>query len=563
AGIPMTATRTGQASIADEVLHLLDAAGVTYVFTCPGTTEVPLLAAAERRARPRLVLTTHESAAVAMADGYARATGEIGVVLLHANVGLCNGLATLYAAQVAHTPLLVLNGIKPTALHDRRAMTFTPESQRLAEPFCKSSVVAGSAESLVDDLARAIGVALQSPTGPVYVGLPQDHLNQASLGRTIGVSRAREPESAVAGQDIVSAARDWMTTASRPLLVAGPDVARRNLTDRVESLATALGMPIVDPPWRDLEWAATSSEHLHYAGVYRRDDPLMQASDLVVIVGAPPFLESEAGSGSGLPWGAQVIRIVDHPSWLDSGNDRELGVVGDVADTLERMHQAIANEPIDNSRRESHTKELRRRWEEPTSEGESSIEPNANGVHIQTALRMVAEHIDETATAVLDPVTASSALLDLLPRRKSSLFATGSGSLGWGMGAAVGVALAQPDRHVVSVVGDGVFQFGIQAICTAVQLELPVTWIVLNNNGYHAVRNAVARGRGVSASRSHPLADITGVDYAAIARGFGAHGAIVDTADALSRALAESGKAHVPTVIDLRLHGHTTNPPGS
>ncbi|WP_219420629.1 thiamine pyrophosphate-binding protein [Pseudonocardia nigra] len=190
----MTPPATHPATIADDVLRLLESVGVSYVFTCPGTTEVPLLIAAERRAGPQLVLTTHESAAVAMADGYARATGELGVVLLHANVGLCNGLAPLYAAQIAGTPLLVLNGIKATALHHRRAMTFTPESHRLAEPFCKRSLIPGSPGEALEDLSQAIAEARQPPSGPVYVGLPQDPGGRQSRGEwalSCGDTRSR------------------------------------------------------------------------------------------------------------------------------------------------------------------------------------------------------------------------------------------------------------------------------------------------------------------------------------------------------------------------------------
>ncbi|WP_219413980.1 thiamine pyrophosphate-dependent enzyme [Pseudonocardia nigra] len=363
----------------------------------------------------------------------------------------------------------------------------------------------------------------------------------------------------------MGAAVDAITTASRPLLIAGPEVARRNLTDLVEGIATSSCIPIVDPPWRDAEWATARSDHPHYCGVYRRDDPVMQSSDLVVIVGAPPLLESELRSDSGLPREATVIRIVDHPSWLDPLEERQIGVVGDIRATLEHIHRAPTEAHRGGSVRKSHVTELRQRWEARSSLVEPPVEATTStrGVPIQTALRIVAEHLDENSTAVLDPVTATSALLDLLPRRTSSLFATGSGALGWGMGAAVGVALAQPDRRVAGIVGDGVFQFGVQAIGTAVRLKLPLTWIVLNNNGYHAVRNAVAKGKGARSAQPHPLADITDVDYVAIAQGFGADGVVVGTTDALRRTLSRPTPTDVPTVIDLRLHGQTTNPPGS
>ncbi|MGH3492986.1 MAG: thiamine pyrophosphate-binding protein, partial [Sciscionella sp.] len=154
-------------STAVALLDLLHDWGVRRVFTCPGSTEAAVLDALVDRDDIELVLTTHESVAVSMADGLARATGEPSVAYLHANVGLGNGLANLYAAQIAYSPLVVLTGIKPAIIQSRAGFTTARRMRDLVGQFVKDDWQSLTADAVVEDVNRAFSLAVTEPSGPV------------------------------------------------------------------------------------------------------------------------------------------------------------------------------------------------------------------------------------------------------------------------------------------------------------------------------------------------------------------------------------------------------------
>jgi benzoylformate decarboxylase len=160
-----------------------------------------------------------------------------------------------------------------------------------------------------------------------------------------------------------------------------------------------------------------------------------------------------------------------------------------------------------------------------------------------------------------DAVTTGGYLADAtIPDAHREHLGSAGGSLGWGMGGAIGVQLARPDTRIVNVVGDGSFQFGIQALFTAEQLQLPITYVVVDNVAYAAVRAALKRYRKGERVAAYPASDLRGPDIAAIARGFGAYAETVDTiADlrgALDHAFAQSG----PSVIVVKTDTTHTGP---
>ena len=180
----------------------------------------------------------------------------------------------------------------------------------------------------------------------------------------------------------------------------------------------------------------------------------------------------------------------------------------------------------------------------------------ATPIRVPALLHALGDLLGERTTVVADAVTASAGVLThLLPRAGRGFHTTASGSLGWGMGAALGIQLAAPADEVIAVVGDGVFQFGIQALWTAVHERLPVIWIVLNNASYMAVKAALQRYGGAAAARQiYPASAIPGPQIAAIAQGFGAFGQritrLADLAPALQAARACAGPAVIEVLTD-------------
>jgi benzoylformate decarboxylase len=178
----------------------------------------------------------------------------------------------------------------------------------------------------------------------------------------------------------------------------------------------------------------------------------------------------------------------------------------------------------------------------------------ARGRHVTVAevAAALAEVVDDTTTVIEDATTSEAALLPALPQRSPQAFVTSSsGSLGWGMGAALGYQLGAPDRHVLAVLGDGVFQFGPQALWAAARYRIPVTFLVINNESYAAVAAALRRYGGRAHSTGvYPGKDIAGVDIAAVARGFGLPARRCDDAAEIPDAVKEFRDQ--PALIEIR-----------
>lgn len=529
---------------AQVLLETLRAWDVRYVFSCPGTTEVPLLDALVDEADIEFVLTTHESVAVAMADGYARTTGRPGVAYLHTNVGLTNGLAHLYAAQVARSPVVVLTGVKPTATLPHRALTTVPDIRGLARPFCRHDWQTLRPDALGDDLHRALHAATRPPEGPAFLAVPQDMLTAEA-----GVP-ARPPGGAPIrqGPDPAGVARaaELLGTARRPVIIAGEEVARRSASPELAVIAERIGAPVFGESRRDLERTAFPTTHPYYAGLFDTSSRVLAECDVLFLAGSPTFLEFGPDRGDLVLPGAALVHLGEDPHEVGHRFATRVALAGDAHLALTALRERIGDRPgpADPAFRDRAVRE--RRHARPGT-GEA-IGPHGAAVAI-------ADAVGTGNIVVADAVTTTEPLLDALRReRPGTFFASAGGSLGWGMGAALGVQLANPDDRVVAVVGDGVSQFGLPALWTAVRYGLPVTYVIVNNACYAAVRSGLRRyhGRAHEEGR-YPLTDIAGPHLARVAEGFGAHARRVTRRERLPAALRAAIDDPAVSVVEIML----------
>lgn len=543
----MSATKKG----ADALLDVLEAWGVDHVFSCPGTTEVPLLDALVGRGSVRFVLTTHESVAVAMADGYARASGRPGVAYLHTNVGLTNGLAHLYSAHTAGSPVVVLTGVKPTATLPHRALTTTPYIRDLARPYCKSDWMTLRPDALVADLHRAFSAAVAAPTGPTFLAIPQDILAadlQPDDARPLPV-----PPVVRAAPDpaTVEAAADLLTGAARPVIIAGGEVARHGAMAAIGELATVLDAPVLAESRRDIEATAIGTDHLNFVGCHDHTSKLVQSADVIFLAGSPTLIEMEPGRFPAFPESAALVHLTEDNLELGRRHVVTVGLHGNarlaVSALLDRVvHLRSTGVPA----RAENLPEARAAYLD--TRRRPALPAGTEPVTVAGLVEALARVAAADDIVVLDAVTTTEPLLDGLPRTTpGSLHATATGSLGWGMGAALGVQLAQPHRTVTCVVGDGVFQFGLPALWTAQAYDLPVRFVVVNNGAYAAVRNGLRRYGGLAAARDHyPLTSIAGVDAATVAHGFGMAAQRAASHAELARSLDEMASNRSPVLVD-------------
>ncbi|MGW7533092.1 thiamine pyrophosphate-binding protein [Amycolatopsis sp. NPDC054798] len=540
-------------TVAARLLDTLAQWGVERVFCCPGTSEIPVLdALATSRGGPEFVLTTHEAISVSMADGYARASGRIGVAYLHTNVGVANGLAHLYAAQVARSSVAILAGIKETATLPHRALTTSPRLLETAAPYVGYAWQNLRAEDLLEDVSRTLWHTTVVPEQPAILTIPQDHLAaEEEPGVAPPVRRGVRQGPAA---EAVRQASALLDAARRPVVVAGSDVARRRAEADLTRLAERLGAPVFAESRRDLERWSFRTDHPLYAGLFEPRAPLMAEADLLVLAGMPTPLEFSAEVAA-LPSGVPLLHLSEDAAEPGRRYVPAGAVVGDTAAVLRGLAEGIRPECAPSrsewlARVRKDSEDRRARWEAQV--------PLDGDFSAAVAMRVLADVVGGERLLVLDAVTSTLPLLRFLQRtRPDSLFATASGSLGWGMGAAAGVAMARRER-VLAVVGDGVVQFGVPAFWTVVRHQLPVTYLVVNNGKYQAVVAGLGKSGGAAAERGvYPLTDISGVEISALAMSFGIKATTVDGAAGLRAALAEDqqlGPDDGPRLIEVRVN---------
>ncbi|GAB3805530.1 benzoylformate decarboxylase [Micromonospora zhanjiangensis] len=528
--------------VADALLDVLRAWDVRHIFTCPGSTEAAVLDALVVRDDLDLVLTTHEGVTVSIADGLSRATRGPSVAYLHANVGLTNGLSNLYAAQLAYSPVVVLNGLKASSIQAHGGFTTGRRMRDLVHQYVKSDWQSLTADAIGEDVNRAFRTAVTEPAGPVWVGLSQDLTEQETTATVPPVAGFRfDSRTAPSPAGLAEAAR-LLAEARRPVLVAGSELARVGAIDALVRLSEKLGVPVLHEDRRGLERPGFPTDHPHFHGQYTPQHPLVAEADLLVFLGARLFNEFETPRTPQLPPGVRVVHGHTDPQHVAAIHGVDVGLVGDQRLLVEALLDAV-----------------------PPPTGPRPVPPYAPDPQPAPARaaaggRLRAAEVVDVVTDALrgaalvgDATTAGGVLQQRAEQRGGDdYFVSTSGSLGWGMGAALGVKLGLPHRRVAAVLGDGVFQFGMPALWTAAQRRIPVTYVVLNNERYAAVGAALRRFGGQAVRRDRwPGTDIAGPNIADISSGFGVPGQRVDSLRDLRERLDAARAVEHPTLIEV------------
>jgi benzoylformate decarboxylase len=547
------------------VLRVLRDWGVDIIFTCPGSTEGGFLDASLAYPEIRLVLTTHESIAVAAADGYARLTGRPAVAYLHTNVGLANGIGHLYCARLGRSPVVVLNGTKATAISNRDGFTTAPHMRDHVRQYVLSDRIALRAEDVADDLVRALKIATAAPGGPVYLGLPQDLLECDAPVNVPDVARRRVSGRRRPADADVHAAAEILARGKRVLLLAGNDITRSNARTQLRELARRLDAPLVLEDRRSIESLGVLASDDRFVGFYEASHPAVLECDVLFLTGTASMIEAEPPRLPALPPKATVIHLCSDPNEIAKVNPCDVALTGDTAAALDDLLAALpAEEPVAATSRRAYTSAARADYLERAARRSEAAELQRAAVPIAppALMRALTTLLPQDCTIVGDSTTSAIDLMNLTVAGSSrEYYKTSGGSLGWGMGAAIGMKLAQPDRDVVCVIGDGVFQFGIQALWTAVAQRLAILFLIVDNASYAAVKAAIVRFRGTGDTAGpFPASDISGPNYAGIAQNFGAFGVTVDRLDDLPGAL-RAARAHAgPAVVCVRTDPDYTDP---
>jgi benzoylformate decarboxylase len=541
-------------------LEILKQEGVEYLFGNPGTTELPLMDGLVEEPALTYVLGLQEAAVVAMADGYAQASGKLGVVSVHVAPGLGNALGMLYDAQKAGAPLLVTAG-----QHDQSFNVTEPilwaDLPPIARPFVKWSAEVRRLEDLPRLVRRAAKTALAPPSGPVFLSLPADVL-QAEGAVELGASTRVAPR--IRGdREAVEAAAETLARAERPLILAGDAVARSDAHAELVAVAEALGAPVYAEGVANT--ASFPSSHPLFRGALARVAPavrqLLLDADVLFSVGGDLLTLSLPFDVDPMPPGLEVIHLDIDPWELGKNYPTGVAILGDPKATLPEILAAIEARMTPARRQRARERLLANRAAKSRQVEElrtrARAEAQRTPITPLAVMSAVADALPSEAVVVDESISSGGGLRVLLrsddPR---SFYGLRGGGIGWGLPAAIGVKLALPDRPVVALVGDGSAMYTCQALWTAAHYRVDVVFVLLNNASYRILKQRIHALKGFAAQADRFIAmdlDDPRIDFVGLAKSLGVRAERIEkTADvgpALGRALATRG----PTLLDVEL----------
>ena len=514
-------------TVREAVFDLLRDVGMTTVFGNPGSTELPFLN--DWPDDFRYILGLQEASVVAMADGYARATGNAAFCNLHSAVGVGHALGNVFTAFRNQTPLVITAGQQVRGLLPVQPFLWATDAAEFPKPYVKWSCEPARAEDVPAALAHAYHVAMQRPCGPTFVSIPIDDWE----ARTHPVASRAVSRDAAPDPQMLDALVRALAAAERPAFVIGPEVDMEGAGEAAVALAERSRAAV----WASPTSSAVSfpEDHPLFAGFLPAvPEPLsntLSAYDLIVVLGAPVFTFHVAGEcalfGSGIP----LFQITTN---ADSAASSPVGtaIVVSLRLALTRLNELLPAT--------GRTAPAPRRRKAPP--------PATDPIPVEFLMHMIGVARPEDSTVVEEAPSHRQAIHDyLLMRTFGSFYTMASGGLGYSLPASVGVALARPGRRVICLIGDGSMMYSAQGLWTAVQHGLPVTVVVVNNGGYGALR-AFSQALDVT---NPPGMDLPGLDFVSLAAGMGCPGRRVVRAQELRATLEDAFRTDGPSLIDV------------
>jgi benzoylformate decarboxylase len=525
-----TKTTASSVTVKQATLDLLRSFGIKKVFGNPGSTELPFLA--DWPDDIDYVLGLQEASVIGMADGYAQATRNAGFVNLHSAAGVGNALGNIYTAHRNQTPLVITAGQQARSILPLQAFLYAERASEFPRPYVKFSVEPARPEDVPAAIARAYYVAMQPPCGPTFVSVPIDdwtHPTQPIEARH--VSRELGPDAS-AMQALVAA----LSASKDPALVVGPGVDRAGAVDLMVKVAEKAKASVWVSPFSAR--CGFPERHPQFAGFLHASpaqlSDALAAHDLVVVIGAPVFTFHVEGHASIFDGTTTIFQVTDDPTAA------AVTPVGTSIIATMKPALTMLLDLLPETKRAT-----------PAGRKLPAAPSAADPLPVEYLLHTLSSSMPDDAVLVEEAPSHRPLMHKFMPMRGGDSFYTmASGGLGYGLPAAVGMALGRPGVRTVCLVGDGSAMYSIQALWTAAQRKLPLTVVVINNAGYGAMRSFSQ----VMQVRNVPGLELPGLDFVKLAEGMGCDAVRVtrssELATALKRGLAHNGTSLIEVMVD-------------
>jgi thiamine pyrophosphate-dependent acetolactate synthase large subunit-like protein len=539
---PPSAMREVQGTGGALFVAQLKAAGVKYVFFNPSTGDYPIFDALVDEPDIQIIKGIHEGAVVAMADGYAKATGKPGVVIV-ANVGLTNAMTQMINSYKDQIPLLVAVASVDQGIQGRDQLQEAETQDALPNPITKWSWTAKTTEGIPETLRRGLKFASTPPCGPVFLSFPNNTLRQEAKAAVWDQAKFDVPMHIRPDASDVEKAARLLIEAKNPLLSVGDDITWCRGEKETIELAELLGIPVCSQPGALGFWSKPfPTRHPLYIGAQLNQMRFPGRPDVLLNLGNR--------YGERASPGTTLISIRLDPTSLARTTPVDLAMVADLrlatADlaaairslaTASRLKEIAAERTARARAYSNEMLEFRMKIARDNADV-TPVSLSRLGMELESALAPDTCYVcDVDSGKAMDPLMSFGGT-------DKKYFATTPNILGWGMAAAFGVKLARPDQPVVAVVGDGSFCFsGPQPLWTMARYRAPVMTVVLDNRSYNNERNRIWQGGGRQFKTGRDMTCYIGspdIDYVKAADAFGVEGEAVKEPGELKAAIGRA-----------------------
>lgn len=528
----MPSMKGGQA-----VVEALISEGVEVVFGIPGVHTLEIYDALYDRPQVRHILTRHEQGAAFMADGYARASGRVGVVLAITGPGVTNASTGLGQAYADGSPVLIISSEVDSRQRGRGNLHELKDQLGMLSSITLWNARAESVAEIPSLIHKAMQRVRTGWPGPVHVEIP---INVLAAEGEVELMEAARPGEGLAKPEDVARAAELLSGARRPVIYAGWGVTVAGASPELVQLAERLGAPVLTGP---VGKGAIPEDHPLSLGAEWRQEgivaQMLEKADLALAVGTRlGAMETRSWS---LPMPKRLIHLDPEPGNIGRGYPTELGLVGDPKAVLGQVLDRLG--PISRPSRAGEVASAR---------AEAALRLEARSPEMRRLLSDLRAAMDRRAILSMDMTIPYYWASTRFPVYEPRTFLNPYNfmALGFGLPAGIGAKIACPDRPVVVMCGDGGFMFTAQELATAVKYDLDITIVLFNNDGYGAIRRHQQRrqnGRVIAADLANP-------DFVLFAEAFGVKAVRLSSPAELGPALRKTLQARELRLIEVPIH---------
>ena len=544
--------------------RMLIAEGVEYIFGNPGTSETPVMDALQDFPQLKYVQALQEGTAVGMADGYARATGRPAFANIHIAGGLANGISALYNAYKGGTPLVLTAGNSDTRMQLTEPV-LSGDLVEMTAQYTKWSAEIRHAADIPMAMRRAFKEAKTPPTGPVFLSFPWDAQDDEAdvdiIPSSPGYFRTRPDTAAIAR------ASQLLAQAENPIMVVGDRVAQSGAMAQMVRVAEQLGARVYAAAFSEVNFPTS---HPLYCGMLNLSSPAarqqLAGADVVLAVGTNVFSSFLYVPEPFLAPNTRLIHL-DCNAWeVEKIYPTEVGLLADPRAGLEELAEALDQDLSASARETAATRNAslaeERRRADAAYQRRLAERWGHRPMAVERMMHELAQALPADAIIADEAVTSRAALMRAVNLDvPGSFYGIRGGALGWAMPGALGVKLANPNRPVVAVVGDGASMYTVQALWTAARYNIPVTYAICNNRSYRILKVNMDTYLRHMLNDQERQSEYMGMDFAnplnlaAMAQAMGVAGEAVEDPDQLRPALERAIASGKPAVVDVSIDG--------